>query len=231
MTDKKLEEGSYMLSKNDKGEDVYICETFDIDKNGLKRAAKILDKALKIHPVRLDMWFGLIKTYLDGSFWKEAEETFYDCLKVLEKTDNHWLWMDNKEVAQGADPISRDNDFVLTTHDYIAYLYMQPEPETYYAAQRMTEAILKAFPSNVVLLNLVAVDYFKLDKLDKGIEYLEQAFEITPDDMIIVANLAYCSCLKNDREKFNYYANILRNSGNPDFVNKADQLYNNYFNK
>ena len=231
MSDVKPENGPYMLSKNDKGEDVFIYETMNINKDGIKDAAAVLEEALKIHPVRVDMWFGLIRTYLDGSFWKEAEETFYRCLEELEKTDNNWLWMNNKEIVHNGDRTEYDNDFILTTHDYIAYLHMQPEPETYYAAQRMTDAMLKFFPSNPVLLNLVAVDYFKLGELDKGIGYLEKAFEIAPNDMVIVGNLAYFSCVKNDREKFDFYADIMRNSGNPEFVQKANQLYNEFFNK
>ena len=221
---------AYLTMEGKNGETIYIYEEVSLDEQGLQDAIDILEKTTIYHPVRLDIWFGLVRTYLDAGQWRMAEDAFNRCLEVLDKTDNQWLWTNNATISNvNGDRTQNDMDFILACHDYLAFLYSVRTEETISIAKNMTASLFERFPNNVVLLNLVAADNMNMGNFDEGKALFLQAYELDPTDLVVIGNLAFVSCLEKNEADFNKYYYIMINSGNEMSIEQATELKEKYF--
>ena len=217
---------SFVTRKGENDEPLYVFEVTTKDSKGLKRCCDILEEALIYHPVRLDIWFGLIKTYLDAGLWNKSLDALNRCLEVLDKTDNRWLWTTNATIFhKDGDRSGNDLDFIISSYDYVKYLNSVGTKETNKVAESMKESLFEHFPNNVVLLNLVSRDYINNGQVKEGKTLLLKAHKIEPSDLIIIGNLALVSCLENNEEEFNKYYEVILNSGDEALIKQIANLH------
>ena len=213
---------------DEKGNKVYVSFSFSYDEENYNEACEILEKAITVHPLRLDLYNELISTYFNNEKWEEGIDVIYKVFDTLKMNNNVWLnhfntlptYLDNKEELE--------LDLARTIHPFVEYLFAQKNEELTSIAIDIDNRLVKEMPNNYQLLNLVSSDFFNVGLREEALEYLTYAHNLVPEDLIIISNLALYNVLCGNLEEFYLYNNMLLNSNNEYWVNFGNYLLNQY---
>lgn len=155
------------------------------DEEDLKIAITYLDKALKITPKRMDIYFGKINALLKAEYYAEGCTAIIDFLKVYDKNKNDWYWTNNQKFSDNNWNV--EETVLGSLQDYCNLFDFYIERDS---VKNALDEILKRFPKNVVFLNYLSYYYSSVEDYDNAIKVLLSAYEIDPKDYIIIGNLA-----------------------------------------
>ena len=171
------------------------------DENDFKTAISYLDKALKTNPYRMDIYFGKIDALFSAEKYSDASKAIIEFLKVYEKNKTEWYWTNNQSFSDRDWNAEEVVSEVLQDYCQSFDFYVERD-----SVKRALDQILMIFPKNVVFLNYLSYYYSSGKEYDKANDALLSAYEINPDDFIIVANLASnYEKMKNFKEAKKWY--------------------------
>ena len=169
----------------------------------VEKGFKYIDKGIQYHPDRLDMYFG--KCYVLNT--NRREDELYQSLEVVMQRSlvnkNKWKWTAGENLKKG-------EEFMFSSiQDYISQL-MDYTPDSSMAnVRKFPELILRYYPENVMNLSNLAVSYIFEKKYKKALVPLNTALNLSPKDIVLLNNLAYCYTeLKNNSLAIEYYQKI-----------------------
>lgn len=185
-----------------------------------KKGMEYIDQGIAMYPNRLDMRFG--KIYVLGL--KEKYHEFTDeIVKAIEYSgtnNNAWVRTDNN-------PEKDTKKFMLNSvQGYVAQLYQTKDEVVLDDMKRVSETVLKYYPDHVESLSDLSIVYFIRKEYDKGIEQLLKALKITPDDYIVLNNIAQAYKAKGDKENAIKYYELLMKYGDEQAKMSARQEIN-----
>lgn len=190
-----------------------------------KKGMEYIDQGIAMYPNRLDMRFG--KIYVLGL--KEKYHEFTDeIVKTIEYSGNNnnvWVRTDNN-------PEKDTKKFMLNSvQGYVAQLYQTKDEVVLDDMKRIAETVIKYYPDHVESLSDLSIVYFIRKEYDKGIEQLLKALKITPDDYIVLNNIAQAYKAKGDKENAIKYYELLMKYGDDQAKISARQEINGLKNK
>ena len=206
---------------NKDGKDVYVTRNFQYDKEKIKLPIEILKEAITHHPLRIDLYHELITTYFNLGMWEEGVEYIYALFDLVPLSQNRWLWAHNIVEEHANIREEADIDFINVIHSLVYTLYN--EEETDFAVE-VDNLLCKTFPNNYMLLNAVAIDFYKIGLKEEALEYLNYAHKIAPGDYIIIGNLAAFNEDMGNQEEADKYINMLLSSGDEYWIEYASSL-------
>jgi tetratricopeptide (TPR) repeat protein len=163
-----------------------------------------IDNGISKFPDRLDMRFG--KTYMlgqvnnYGAFTDEIVHAIDHSVKIK----NNWQWTMNESVN---DP----KDFFLNNlQHYINYLFNLGDGQAS-NIRRIAETTLRNYPDHIISLSNLGISYILENNYEKALEPLLTAEKKTPQDAIILGNIAYAYLnLKDNKNAILYYEKVIQ---------------------
>lgn len=181
----KMDNGQYGLydAKNFKDEDV-------------KTGISYLDKALKLYPDRLDIYFGKCSCLLQAGFYEEGSKAIIAVLEASKSLDNSWKWAHDEPIKK------EDGETALFSgiNDYCAMLFNRFDITEPYM-KSVIEKIEKLYPNNNIGLNHAANYYVQTGNNKKAISLLTKASKLDKNDFVVLGNLGYLYELENNYKK------------------------------
>lgn len=199
-------------SSEDDIQEVYAC--FD------RCFASTLRGAMH-YPDRLDLWCGFVHAAnLIGDF-SDAEQVCRLIFNRLYINGNNWYWTCNEPFYADDEEIKK-SEFVGIMHDYISEWFEVEDGLQY--AMPVSAALAESFPENAIALNDYAMCCIWNGEFEEAAGYLERAYASNLEDLVVVGNLAYAY---SDMENFDaaaYYANLMIQSGDEEYVDMGIRL-------
>jgi tetratricopeptide (TPR) repeat protein len=167
-----------------------------------------IDKGIDKFPNRLDMRFGKIHMLGQARSYDSFTGEIVRSIEYSIHNNNQWLWMKDQ-------PVDKPKDFLLENlQTYVNTLFDQG-PIQAKNIRRIAETSLKHYPDHVVSLSNLAVSYLMEDEYKKALDPLLAAEKKSPEDEIILANIAYVYAnLKNKKKAIDYYEKVIRFGSN-----------------
>lgn len=195
------------LGQNPKGKDVLQVNDQDTSKKEpvafiygdtyynpdlLSKGFGWINKGIEKYPNRLDMRFG--KIYMFGKI-KDYEAFTKEIIKTIDYSainENKWTWADGK-------PVDKPQEFILSSiQEYQNQLYNTGDDALLDNMKRIAEEVLKYYPNHVESLSNLSIVYLLQGQYDKAFEPLLKAEKLSPEDYIVLSNIAQAYKLKGD---------------------------------
>ena len=168
------------------------------------------------YPDRLDLWCGFVHAAINLGDYESAEGCIQAIIDRLEYNVNNWYWTYNEPFYEGEE--AHEREFVQIMHDYVAE-FLNDNVLDY--AYSVSSRVLEYFPDNTIVLNDVALSYLYSGDLEAACPYLEYAFELNPEDLVVMTNLAYVYEDLGRYEDSFELANMMIMSGEEDYVSRG----------
>ncbi|RTQ50699.1 hypothetical protein EJV47_08690 [Hymenobacter gummosus] len=177
------------------------------------RACAVLRQGLAVAPDRLDMWFGLAKTYEETG--QPAEE-----IKALtEALAGHaqgrpWYW-------SGGQPLPEPEAQFLpqALEQYANHYWQQEGPAAVEAGGQLAALIARHYPQSSLGPFNLGLYHRSKGELPKAYDYMQQADKLQPQDFYTVANLTQMAVdLKRKAEAEQYLAQLRQLPGSQEAV-------------
>ena len=207
--------------ENRDGKDVYVTRSFQYDTEKINVPIEILKEAISHHPLRIDLYHELITTYFNNQMWEEGVDYIYALFDLIPLSQNRWLWAHNIVEEHANIREEADIDFINVIHSLVYTLYHEEQTDL---AVEVDNLLCKTFPTNYMLLNAVAIDFYQIGLKEEALEYLNYAHTIAPGDYIIIGNLAAFNKDMGNKEESEKYINILLSSGDEYWIEYASSL-------
>lgn len=166
----------------------------------LEKAYAKIDEGIRLHPDRLDLWFGKIHTLRLVKKWPEFTEEVIKVIKRSAENNNKWTWTNDEKKEDGK------NFLLASLQDYQLTLYNTQDDALLTNMREIALAILEEYPKHIESLSNVSITYLLTKEYDKGLEYLLKAEAIAPTDAIVLSNIATSYEYKKDLKKaITYY--------------------------
>ena len=176
-----------------------------------------LDQGLKLYPDRLDMHIGKINMLGEIEEYEKQKNHIIAVIDLMQTYNNKWLWLDGKKC----------NDCDTNLQDDIQkriYIYFKLNTKKSYSyVKEISEKLIKRYPKNVWWYNDLASVYFYDKDYQNALKQFKIAEKINDRDEIIINNIAYCYELLNDKPNALIYYKKLKNIGNQDLKQIAEQ--------
>lgn len=182
----KMKDGRYGLYSNN----VY-------DENDLKIGFSYLDKALKINPKRLDVYFGKCSVLLSAEKYEEASNAIINLLDQSVKIKNDWYWTDDLHLIEENPDLDMEDFLFQGINDYLPQFFYDFYTTGKYMKKIVTK-LEKLYPENIIGLNHCARYYISKEDYKSSVKTLKKAVEIDPSDYICLYNLGYSYELLKD---------------------------------
>lgn len=173
-------------------------------------AEAVIRQGIAKFPDRLDMRFGLAKSFMGQKQWDQALGVFEEVFQRSLVNGCAWLWTLNEPVAGDG----KGEDSMLDTFQEYMAEYTEEAPME--AQIALADLFLKYYPEYPVFINDKASLLYSNWQFDDALALMEKAFSLAPDDMLIAVNLAYLSIETNQFEKAQQYADIISLKGDAD---------------
>lgn len=155
-------------------------------------AFKYINTGISKFPNRLDLRFG--KTYLLGQTgdYEGFTKEIVAAIDYSDKIKNKWVWI-------GAKPLEDSKAFMLgSIQSYINQIYETEDDSLLENMLQISNRVLKYYPDEVIFLSDASIVHMLRNEPDKALESLLKAEKITPDDYIVLGNIAHAYVMKND---------------------------------
>ncbi len=205
----KPSSGPYLEIMDSAGQPAgYITTEIVYDDSLLQKAIQYIDTGISLNPDRLDMRFGKIHVLGESNRWHEFTE---EILKVLDRSaenGNQWLWSNNQ-------PLDDAKTVMLESiQTYVFQLMTSQADSSLIFVRQISRKVLEYYPNHVPSMSNIAATYLlegDKEKLPEAINLLHRAEKISPEDCVVVNNLAYAYRQLGDRKQAaKYYKKVLR---------------------
>jgi tetratricopeptide (TPR) repeat protein len=146
------------------------------------RACAALRQGLAVAPDRLDMWFGLAKTYEETGQPAEQVKALTEALATHAK-GRPWYW------SQGQPLPEPEAEFVPGALEQYAGVYFRQEAPELETAGQLAALIVQYYPQSALGPFNMGVYYARKDQHQQAYTALQQADRLQPNDMSTLANL------------------------------------------
>jgi|GEM_PF-6324854 len=151
----------------------------------VEQACAVLRQGLTIAPERLDMWFGLAKTYEETHQPAEQVKALSEALATHAAGKQEWRWRNGEALpAPEAEFVPR------ALEQYASEYWQQDDPQAWETGRQLAELIMRYYPQSALgPFNMGAYYGIKGDP-KHAYPLLQQADKLEPNDPTNVGNLA-----------------------------------------
>ncbi len=209
-------DGRYMELTKDGDDEVvgYMYDRITYEERNKNSAIDVIQNGIKKFPDRLDMRFGLIHTLQQIGEYENQSLVLKSALRYSLTNNNKWLWSRNQ-------PTPGTQEFFLSViQDYYSAWLRVSSPESLSALYETSKLQIELYPQNVFGYNIIAYYYSAIDNHAQAAHYLSLAYELEPNDYIIINNLAMAEMASANYERALRLFLRLR-----DFPDSIDQAY------
>ena len=168
-------------------------------------AAATLQKGIALAPDRLDMRFGLAKSYELAGQPAPLLQTLRDALEARTKGGKPWRWRDGEPLP------APENAFVPSAMEPFASAYWkQPNNSGLENGRPVAELMEKHFPQNSLGYFNMGVYYGHLNKSEEAYEKMQQADALDPNDLSTLMNLSRYAIVLKQKDAATKYVDRLR---------------------
>lgn len=210
----KNKESSFVLAKVYVNATIHSGMSFDMTKLGFKKGESGKKK------ITLDQLKSANKsrTIVNKKYLKETETFILKTIKKWPETNGllfcltkiHFYNRDHsrfiKLLAQTADAHKSSKE--ETVDFLIGYGAEYLKNNRYELAADVYSTLLKTFPKSAPVLSTLGVTYSKRGHTKIAMRYFDKAYKISPDDIIIIGNIAESSMLLADFKKADKFLNL-----------------------
>ncbi len=164
----------------------YLYSEMTVNDSSVQTAVRYLDLAIQKFPNRLD--FRLVKIYLtrESEHWDWMETEIVATLNQSLKLEHRWKSEHNEKIKD-AQP------FLYSSLQETFYvLFESGLPYAYDIIERSSRLIIQQQDQNVIALSNIATCLMMKEKHLDALTFLNKAYQISPNDIIIVGNEAFC---------------------------------------
>jgi tetratricopeptide (TPR) repeat protein len=165
---------------------------------------EVIDKGINKFHNRLDMRFGKIHMLSQVNNYDSFTDEIVKTIDYSIKNKNNWQWTLNESVEE-------PKEFLLgNIQTYINTLFDVGDEQAK-NIRRIAEATLNNYPGHVVSLSNLGISYILENNYSKALEPLLTAEKKSPEDAIILGNIAYLYLhLKENKKAIEYYKKVIQ---------------------
>jgi tetratricopeptide (TPR) repeat protein len=164
----------------------YLHSEMIVNDSSVQTAVRYLDKAISLFPNRLDFRLGKIFLTRESEHWDWMETEIVATLQQSMKLEHRWKTEHNEKIKE-AQP------FLYSSLQETFYvLFESGLPYAYDIIERSSRLIIQQQDQNVIALSNIATCLMMKEKHLDALTYLNKAYQISPNDIIIVGNEAFC---------------------------------------
>jgi len=181
-------EGIEYLELNDSlgNQEGYLFSEMTVNDSSVQTAVRYLDKAISLFPNRLDFRLGKIFLTRESEHWDWMETEIVATLQQAMKLEHRWKTEHNEKIKE-AQP------FLYSSLQETFYvLFESGLPYAYDIIERSSRLIIQQQDQNVIALSNIATCLMMKEKHLDALTYLNKAYQISPNDIILVGNEAFC---------------------------------------
>jgi tetratricopeptide (TPR) repeat protein len=180
----------------------YIYGETSYNAKYLNLGFNIIDKGINKFPDRLDMRFGKIHMLEQVNYYDSFTVEIVKAIDYSTKNKNKWLWTSNESVKH-------PKEFLLdNVQTYINSLFGLDDEQAK-NIRRIAETTLKNYPDHVISLSNLGVSYIFENNYKKALDPLLKAEKMSPEDVIILGNIAFVyEGLEDSKKVIEYYEKI-----------------------
>lgn len=216
--DKVIPKKEGLEIKDDKGNSVaYLSSKNLYDEKMLQKTFKCFDEGISKFPDRLDIRLG--KVYSLGQI-EDYENLTNEILKAIQysaKNKNNWLWSENSKYEAGM------KGFLSSIQDYNNQIYQANDDSLLKYMKQINEEVLIYYPDRVESLSNLSIVSLISKNYDEALTYLLRAEKISPEDFIVLNNIAYTYKMKNDKINAIKYYKLVKKYGDDSAKNQAEK--------
>ncbi len=203
----KQPEGQMLVLKDSTNKTAgYIGSQIDYAQLDLKKGIDWIKKGIEQYPNRLDMRFG--KTYVLGQIkdWDNFSKEIIAAIHYSKINNNNWTWTKNEKKNGGKE------FFLSSLQDYQVQLYNTGDDKLLVNMGNIAKEVLMLYPNHVESLSNLSIVYMISKDYIKALDVLLKAEKISPNDYIVLSNIAHCYKEKGDKTKsIEYYEKTIKN--------------------
>ncbi|WP_395360282.1 tetratricopeptide repeat protein [Gaetbulibacter aestuarii] len=208
-------EGIVFTKEQPKGESIEIKDSINQNagylegqihykQSELLKGLKKIDEGIALYPNRLDMRFGKIYVYGQTMDWENFTSEILKTIDYSAKNNNEWTWTNNLSYDGG------EQEFLLDIQNYQLQLYNSGNDELLKNMRQIANKVLQYYPDHIESLSNLSITYLLTGDYDNGIEVLLRAEKISPQDYIVLGNIALGYRQKGNKEKaIAYYEKVV----------------------
>lgn len=216
--DKVIPKKEGLEIKDDEGNSVaYLSSKNLFDEKMLQKTFKCFDEGISKFPDRLDIRLG--KVYSLGQI-EDYENLTKEILKAIQysaKNKNNWLWSENSKYEAGM------KGFLSSIQDYNNQIYQANDDSLLKYMKQINEEVLIYYPDRVESLSNLSIVSLISKNYDEALTYLLKAEKISPEDFIVLNNIAYTYKMKNDKINAIKYYKLVKKYGDDSAKNQAEK--------
>lgn len=216
--DKVIPKKEGLEIKDDNGNSVaYLSSKNLYDEKMLQKTFKCFDEGISKFPDRLDIRFGKIYSLGQIEDYENFTKEIIKAIQYSAKTKNNWLWSENSKYESG------QKGFLSSIQDYNNQIYETNDDSLLKYMKQINEEVLIYYPDRVENLSNLSIVSLIYKNYDEALTYLLKAEKLSPDDFIVLNNIAYTYKMKNDKTNAIKYYNLVKKYGDESAKNQADK--------
>lgn len=216
--DKVMPKTEGLEIKDDNGNSVaYLSSKNLYDEEMLQKTFKCFDEGISKFPDRLDIRFGKVYSLSQIEDYENFTNEIIKTIQYSAKNKNNWFWSENSKYESGK------NGFLSSIQDYNNQIYQTNDDSLLKYMKQINEEVLKYYPNRVENLSNLSIVSLISKNYDEALVYLLKAEELSPEDFIVLNNIAYAYKLKNDKENAIKYYKLVKKYGDEEARNHAEQ--------
>jgi tetratricopeptide (TPR) repeat protein len=190
--------------------------TMQYDAEKMKKAYTYLDKGILLYPDRLDMRFG--KIYMLGQTGN------YDAFtkQIIEMTEYGYSIKNMWKLPKKATAKNEETLMLGTIQLYVGTLLDIGDAQGPHI-RTICEEVIKHNPERMDFLFDLGVTYMFKEEWDKALPELLKAEKLSPSDISVLNNIAFCYQQKNDKTNAIAYFEKIVKVGNEEDKSKAEE--------
>ena len=200
----QMPDGQTIALADSTGKDVgYFSSQVEYAKTELLKGIDWINRGIALYPDRLDMRLGKIYALGELQDWNSFTSNIIDAVHRSAVNNNEWTWTNNEKVNYGK------QNFLASLQDYQKQLFDSGNQALLMKMGEIAEEILKIYPDHVESLSNLSVASIVSKDYAKAIDLLLKAEKISPQDYIVLMNLAHCYREQGDKTRaIEYYEKV-----------------------
>ena len=184
-------------------------------------ALAAIDEGIMYYPDRLDFRLSKTSAYEYRNDFKHLSDLAIDLLEYHNANECQWKWTEDSLLTN----VEAKEIMLEYLHDYERILSENSNDD------RLLDLNLRYYPDDPIALTLKGSIEYDAGRIDEAKKLLEHAYISSPEDPLIVNNLAYISMVVGDKERADALYSEVMDNENADEDSKItarrmkDQLY------
>jgi tetratricopeptide (TPR) repeat protein len=169
----------------------------------IAKGFRYIDMGIEKFPSRLDMRFAKVYAYGKMEDYDDFTKEIIRSIDYSKDIENNWTWKDGKP------PVEPLTFFLNNVQNYQMQLYNTGKESLLNDMILIANEILKYYPGHAESLTNLASVYMLKKEYDSALEVLHRAEKLTPDNYIIISNLAEAYKHKGDKQNAKKYYELV----------------------